>query len=214
MAYQFGFRSCLGAADLLTALNREWLTSINTRGAIGVLAVDIAVAFDKVSHAGVLHKLSSYGVGGSLHRWSPTTFPTERYRSLLAVLPSNPSQLPLGYPKETSLAQPSSLSTLTMLQTFYLTACTQPYTVTTRSFTPLCHLPSHLRLNAKNSKWASTTWHTGVQRGRSNSSLQNRRQWLSLVTKTTGSSLQSASMATLSTRWTPRGSWESPLTDT
>ena len=68
-AYQFGFRSGLGAADLLTALNREWLTPINTGGSVRVLAVDIAAALDKVSHAGVLHKLSSYGVGGSLHRW-------------------------------------------------------------------------------------------------------------------------------------------------
>ena len=42
-AYQFGFRSGLGAADLLTALNREWLTSINTGGAVRVLAVDIAI---------------------------------------------------------------------------------------------------------------------------------------------------------------------------
>ena len=55
-AYQFGFRSGIGAADLLTALIREWLTCINTGGAVRgrVLAVDIAGAFDKVSHAGVL----------------------------------------------------------------------------------------------------------------------------------------------------------------
>ena len=66
LAYQFGFPSGLGAADLLTALNREWLTPINTGGAVRVLSVDIAGAFDKASHAGVLHKLSSYGVGGSL----------------------------------------------------------------------------------------------------------------------------------------------------
>ena len=49
--YQFGFRSGLGAADLLTALNREWLTSINTGGPIRVLAVDVAGAFGKVSQA-------------------------------------------------------------------------------------------------------------------------------------------------------------------
>ena len=75
---------------------------------------------------------------------SPTAFPTERYRSL-AVLPPNPSQLLPGYPKEASSTQPFSLSTLMMLQTFYLTACTQPHTLTTRPFSPLCHL----RLNVK-----------------------------------------------------------------
>ena len=48
-AYQFGFCSGLFDADLLTALNREWLTSINSRGAVRVLAVDIAGAFEQVS---------------------------------------------------------------------------------------------------------------------------------------------------------------------
>ena len=68
-AHQFGFRSGLGAADLLTVLNREWLTAINTGGAVRALAVDIAGAFDRVSHSGALHKLSSYGIRGSLHKW-------------------------------------------------------------------------------------------------------------------------------------------------
>ena len=42
---------------------------------------------------------------------SPTTFPTERYRLSLEVLPPNPFQLLLGNAKEASLAQPFSLST-------------------------------------------------------------------------------------------------------
>ena len=68
-AHQFGFRSGLGAADLLTSMNHEWLKSLNSGGAVRVLAVDIAGAFDKVSHYGVLHKLKSYGISGDLHRW-------------------------------------------------------------------------------------------------------------------------------------------------
>ena len=34
-----------------------------------VLAVDIAGAFDKVSHTGVLHKLRNIGVKGALLDW-------------------------------------------------------------------------------------------------------------------------------------------------
>ena len=61
LAYQFGFRPGLSAADLITALTREWLTTLDKGGAVCLLAVDIAGTFDKVSHVGVLHKLSPYG---------------------------------------------------------------------------------------------------------------------------------------------------------
>ena len=140
-AYLFGFRSGLGAADLLTALNREWLTSINTGGAVRVLAVDIAGAFDKVSHAGVLHKLSSYGVGGSLHRWLTNYLSNRTLQVVIGGATSQPFPVAAGVPQG-SILGPSSLSTLMMLQTFYLTACTEPHTLTTRPFPPLCHLPS------------------------------------------------------------------------
>ena len=32
--HQFGFRICLGAADLLTSLNHQWLSCSNTGGAV------------------------------------------------------------------------------------------------------------------------------------------------------------------------------------
>ena len=50
---------------------------MNTGGAVRTLAVDIAGAFDKVSHLGVLHKLRSYGIAGSLHQWI-TRYLTDR----------------------------------------------------------------------------------------------------------------------------------------
>ena len=98
-AYQFGFRSGLGAADLLTALNREWLTSINTGGAVRVMAVDIAGAFDKVSHAGVLRKLSSYGVGGSLHRWLTDYLSNRTLHVVVGGATSQPFPVAAGVPQ-------------------------------------------------------------------------------------------------------------------
>ena len=66
-SHQCGFRAGLSAADLLTGLGHEWLTSINAGESVRVLA--IAGTSDKVSHIGVLHKLRSYGIDSSLHRW-------------------------------------------------------------------------------------------------------------------------------------------------
>ena len=50
---------------------------MNTGGAVRIVAVDIAGAFDKVSHLGVLHKLRSYGIAGTLHQWM-TSYLTDR----------------------------------------------------------------------------------------------------------------------------------------
>ena len=66
---QFGFRRGLGTANLLTSLHHEWSSAAALGGAVQILAVDIAGAFDKVSHQGVLHKMSHYGISGSLQSW-------------------------------------------------------------------------------------------------------------------------------------------------
>ena len=51
---QYGFRQGLGTQDLLTILHHRWSTVSAQGGAARVVAVDIAGAFDKVSHPGVL----------------------------------------------------------------------------------------------------------------------------------------------------------------
>ena len=59
---QFGFRRGLGTSDLLTALQHNWATTVGKGGAVRVLAVDIAGAFDRVSHPGLAIKLQAYGI--------------------------------------------------------------------------------------------------------------------------------------------------------
>lgn len=66
---QFGFRRGLGTSDLLTSVHHDWLQALGTGGCIQALAVDIAGAFDKVSHAGVLHKLAELGVCEKAFSW-------------------------------------------------------------------------------------------------------------------------------------------------
>ena len=66
---QFGFRKGLSTTDLLMKLYHEWAAAAASGGSAHVLAIDIAGAFDKVSHAGLLHKASVYGLDGALHGW-------------------------------------------------------------------------------------------------------------------------------------------------
>jgi len=56
-------------SDLLIALQHEWHQATSRGGLVRVLAVDVAGAFDKVSHRGLLHKAEQYGVTGPLLHW-------------------------------------------------------------------------------------------------------------------------------------------------
>ena len=53
---QYGSHRGLGTADLRTALQHEWAHASDSVDCAHVLAVDIAEAFDRVSHTGVLYK--------------------------------------------------------------------------------------------------------------------------------------------------------------
>ena len=78
---QFGFRSGLGTSDLLVSLHHQWSRPANQGGLVRVLAVDIAGVFDKVSHRGVLHKASRYGVRGRLYGWLESYLKDRRLRA-------------------------------------------------------------------------------------------------------------------------------------
>ena len=66
--HQFGFCTRLTAADLLAHLSHQWQSCMNIGCAVRTLAVDIAGAFDKVSHLGVLHNALT-AIAGTLHQW-------------------------------------------------------------------------------------------------------------------------------------------------
>ena len=63
---QYGFRRGMSTQDILTLLSHRWHTTSARGGSTRVLAVDVAGAFDKVSHPGLLHKASRYGLSGAL----------------------------------------------------------------------------------------------------------------------------------------------------
>ena len=60
--FQYGFRSSRSTADLLTVVSDRIARAFNRSGATQVVALDISKAFDRVWHAGLLHKLKSYGI--------------------------------------------------------------------------------------------------------------------------------------------------------
>ena len=64
--FQYGFRSSRSTADLLTVVSDRIARAFNRSGVTRAVALDISKAFDRVWHAGLLHKLKSYGISGQI----------------------------------------------------------------------------------------------------------------------------------------------------
>ena len=62
---QYGFRS-RSIADILTVVSDRIARAFNRSGATRAVALDISKAFERVWHAGLLHKLKSYGISGQI----------------------------------------------------------------------------------------------------------------------------------------------------
>ena len=60
----YGFRSSRSTSDLLTVASNRISRASNRYGTSGPLAFGISQGFDRVWHAGLLHKLKSYGILG------------------------------------------------------------------------------------------------------------------------------------------------------
>ena len=64
--FQYGFRSSRSTADFLTDVSDRIARAFNRSGATRAVALDTSKAFDRVWHAGLLHKLKSYGISGQI----------------------------------------------------------------------------------------------------------------------------------------------------
>ena len=64
--FHYGFRSSRSTADLLTVVSDKIARACNTPGATQAIALARSKAFDKVWHAGLLHKLKPYGISGQI----------------------------------------------------------------------------------------------------------------------------------------------------
>jgi len=96
---QFGFRRGLGTTDLLLSLQHEWSRTAALGGLTRVLAIDIAGAFDKVSHVGVLHKAEQYGLRGPLLVWLRDYLKNRRIQVVLGGQSSDLKPIYAGVPQ-------------------------------------------------------------------------------------------------------------------
>ena len=64
--FQYSFRSSRSTADLLAVVSDRIARAFNRSGATRAVALDIFKAFNRVWHAGLLHKLKSYGISGQI----------------------------------------------------------------------------------------------------------------------------------------------------
>ena len=64
--FQYGFRSSRSTTDLLTVVSDRIARAFNRSGPTQDVALDISKAFDRVWHAGLPHKLRSYGISGQV----------------------------------------------------------------------------------------------------------------------------------------------------
>ena len=101
--FQYGFRSCRSTADLLTVVSDRIARAFNRSGATQAVAIDMSKAFDRVWHAGLLHKLKSYGISGQIFGLN-SSFPSNR--RLQVVLDGKSSQ---EYPVNVGVPQGSIL---------------------------------------------------------------------------------------------------------
>ena len=56
----------LSTADILTIVYDRIARAFNRSGGTQAVALDISKAFDRVWHAGLLHKLKPYGISGQI----------------------------------------------------------------------------------------------------------------------------------------------------
>ena len=101
--FKYGFRSSRSTADLLTVVSDRIARGFNRSVAPRAVALDISKAFDRVWHAGLLHKLKSYGISGQIFSLISSFLSNRR---LGVVLDGNSSQ---EYPVNAGAPQGSIL---------------------------------------------------------------------------------------------------------
>ena len=100
---QHGFRAGFSCETQLILAVHDWATTLNNHGQVDAIMLDFRKAFDKVSHAKLIHKLEHYGIQGKTRLW-PATFLTKRSQ-FVAVDGSHSSHLEVvsGVPQGTVL---------------------------------------------------------------------------------------------------------------
>ena len=100
---QYGFTSSRSTVDLLTVVSDRIAKAFNRSGATRAVALDISKAFDRVWHAGLLHKLKSYGTSGQIFGLIFSFLSNRRLRVALDGETSQEYPVNTGVPQESIL---------------------------------------------------------------------------------------------------------------
>ena len=97
--FQYGFRSSRSTADLLTVVSDRIARAFNRFGATRAVALDIPKPFDRVEHAGLLHKLKSYGISGQIFGCISSFLNNRQHRVVLDGKSSQEYPVNVGVPQ-------------------------------------------------------------------------------------------------------------------
>ena len=97
--FQYGFRSSRSTADLLIIVSDRIARAFNRSGATRAVALDISNAFDRAWHAGLLHKLRSYGISGQIFGLISSFLSNRRLRAVLDGKSSQEYPVNAGVPQ-------------------------------------------------------------------------------------------------------------------
>ena len=97
--FQYGFRSSGSTADHLTVVSDRIARAFNRSGATRAVTLDISKAFDRVWHAGVLHKLKPYGISGQIFGLISSFLGNRRLRVVLDGKSSQEYPVNAGVPE-------------------------------------------------------------------------------------------------------------------
>ena len=91
--------------DLLTVVSDRIARAFNRSGATRAVALDISIAFDRVRHAGLLHKLTSYGISGQIFGLISSFLSNRRLRVVLDGESSQEYPVNAGVPQGSILGR-------------------------------------------------------------------------------------------------------------
>ena len=63
---QFAYRKGLGTSHALLCVSHTLQSELESGQEVRILQIDFSAAFDRVNHLGILYKLCSVGIGGSV----------------------------------------------------------------------------------------------------------------------------------------------------
>jgi len=88
--------------NLLKCLN-DWTSMLDDGSKIDIIYLDLAKAFDSVSHVKLLYKLSRIGIGGNLHKWFASFLTGRSFNVKVSEMRSAHAPVGSGIPQGTIL---------------------------------------------------------------------------------------------------------------